>query len=341
MGMVFLGVSCLPVVLPGAERTPCLRVEYQTTGDLPGESAEGGRRSGFQWITVAEDGLRLVLEEFRAGPAQPEPRKEGTALVPDRKFILRMDREPPVIYEVFDGGRKYREHAGDMNSLQVDRRIAEKAMVKAARELPARERDEFLRRSYLRLDSPERVVDVVLEPGKELLGKKCEHVVISENGRTIIDAQVTRDVPGARSYYQLYRRLGAFSQEVVDKLGEIAGVPLEAKITVVTALPAYEFQVQVTRITPLEVEAGGFDVPPGAVLVKDESSGVCHQCGKTIPDPANPPAKGVVEGRRVSLCSDRCFEEFSRQRGIKSRSAPPGGGAPPKTAPAPEGKSAR
>ena len=41
-------------------------------------------------------------------------------------------------------------------------------------------------------------MDVTRDEGKQVLGRPTDHLVVTENGRPIIDAMVTRSVPGSR-----------------------------------------------------------------------------------------------------------------------------------------------
>jgi hypothetical protein len=206
IGLVLTALPARGCAQGAPESKPkALRAEYRTSGVLPGSRPEEGARAAIQTITVDADGSRLIYEErVEDGPARDGvPKKEG------RKFILRMDLTPPVIYEILDGGKSYREHKGDLNEYQADRRITEDQLIKSSRKLPRGEREALLKQNYLRADG-KRIVDVTRDEGKQVLGRPTDHLVVTENGRTIIDAMVTRSVPGSRSYYHLYRRLGAF-----------------------------------------------------------------------------------------------------------------------------------
>ena len=284
-----------------------LRAEYRTSGVLPGSRPEEGARAAIQTITVDADGSRLIYEErIEDGPkgSSAAPKGEG------RKFILRMDLTPPVIYEILEGGKAYREHKGDLNEYQADRRITEDQLIKSSRQLKKAEREALLKQNFLRADG-KRVVEVTRDEGKQVLGRPTEHLVVTENGRTIIDAFVTRSVPGSRSYYHLYRRLGAFSEEVLEKLAKLEGLPLTGRVTVVTALPAAKFDFEATKIDNADLPPTAFDLPPGAVRVEDiPSEAACHVCGKAIEDPENAPVRGFEGGRVIFLCSDVCWEKY-------------------------------
>ena len=295
----------------GAPQTKprALRAEYRTTGVLPGSRPEEGARSAIQTITLDPDGSRLIYEErIEEGPKTDG--SSGASRGQGRKFILRMDMTPPVIYEILEGGKSYREHKGDLNEYQADRRITEDQLIKNSRSLKKAEREALLKQNYLRADG-KRVVEVTRDEGKQVLGRPTEHLVVTENGRTIIDSLVTRSVPGSRSYYHLYRRLGAFSEEVLEKLAKLEGLPLTGRVTVVTALPAAKFDFEATKIENVDLPPTAFDLPPGAVRVEDvPSEAACHVCGKTIEDPENAPVRGFEGGRVIFLCSDACWEKY-------------------------------
>jgi hypothetical protein len=285
-----------------------LRAEYRTTGVLPGSRPEEGSRSALQRITIDADGTRLIYEEFIE-----EKTVKGSAVTgpPEgKKFILRMDLTPPVIYEVLERGKAYREHKGDLNEYQSDRRITEDQLIKNAKKLKKAEREELLKRNYLRADGKREVL-VARHGGKPILGRPTENLVVTENGRTIIDALVTKDVPGAKSYYHLYRRLGAFSEEVLRELAKLDGLPLAGQVTVVTAVPAVKFEFEAVKMENVDLPPTAFDLPHGAVKVEDiPTEAACHACGKPIADPEHAPARGFEGGRVVFLCSEECWEKY-------------------------------
>src|SRR5688572_12776972 len=146
-------VLTVPAVRGGAQGAPeskpkALRAEYRTSGLLPGSRPEEGTRSAIQTITVDSDGSRLIYEER----VEDEKARDGVPKREGRKFILRMDQTPPVIYEILDGGKSYREHKGDLNEYQADRRITEDQLIKSSRKLPRAEREALLKQNYLRAD---------------------------------------------------------------------------------------------------------------------------------------------------------------------------------------------
>jgi YHS domain-containing protein len=175
-----------------------------------------------------------------------------------------------------------------------------------------RERDEFYKDNYLRRDG-KRIVTVTREPGETLVGRPCEHVIVKENDRLILDAQLTKDVPGARSYFHLYRRLGAFSEEVLEKLAAVEGVPLRAKITVVTALPTYTLDVEVLDLREVEVTPAVFELPAGSKKLDElPAELLCGNCGMQLEkDSLRIPAKyRRPDGSWVYFCSEACAETY-------------------------------
>jgi YHS domain-containing protein len=248
----------------------------------------------------------------------------GDKSASSRKFVLRSDKSPPVIWEVLEGGKSYREHAGDLNELQKDRRIQERNEIELSKKLTRKEYEEWKRENpYLRPDGS-REVKVLREPGEKILGHQCEHIVVTENGWTIVDAQVTKDVPGGGTYYELYRRLGAFSEEVLKELAKIPGLPLRGKVTVVTALPTYEFQVEAKSIAVVDLQKDAFELP-GAEKEEVSREVACANCGQPV-DPENPGARAIWRGNKVYFCCEACADDFFSKRpadGAGSKKAEP------------------
>ena len=259
-----------------------------------------------QRLTVDSTGRLISLEWL-----DPSAKTVSATGQVTRQVILRMDGEEPTLYELSPTKRTYREQAGDLNRHQLDRRIADDAIIQSSKRMTREEREQLLKENYLRLDGS-RDVELKTTAGGELLGRKCERVEITENGRRIIDAQVSREVPGATSYFHLYRRLGAFSEEVLDKMEGMDGVPLKAKITVVTALPARQIEVDVLEVQGASVPASFFRPPAGFQkerVIPDNAR--CAYCGESIEDPESPGAQLRMEsGAIVLFDSEEHFEAF-------------------------------
>lgn len=322
-GILLLAGICGPVATGGAAPdAKGLRVVYETRGALPttdSATSRGGedrdeRLVTRQEILVDDSGQRLLLLDY-------EPVGKGRAggdvqYALKRKLILRMDRSPPMIYEVFPDGKHYREHDGDLNDLQKDRRIAETNEIRLARAMPRKEREAFFEKYWWLEEDGSRNVEVKREQGDTVLGRPCERVQVLENGRQILDIHLAEEKAGAKSYFHLYRRLGAFSEEVLEKIRDLTGLPLKGKITVVTALPTRTLEVKATRVERVDVPPDAFDLPAGAVRV-DEVPDVleCGQCSKVIEASVDEvPAKGRYDGKWVYFCSEKCAFEYARAR---------------------------
>ncbi|MBI4602255.1 MAG: hypothetical protein HY721_09870 [Planctomycetes bacterium] len=316
--VVILGAAALwPGIgaAPAVKAAKGLRVEYKATGSLPRAGREdvppqGGRarEATIQRITLDPSGTRLLLEELdEAGKTR-------------RKLILRADKTKPVIYEILDG-KSYREHSGDLNEHQRDRRIVELQEIESTKTLPKKEREEFFRENpYLRPDGS-REAKVAKEPGEPVFGRPCDRIRVTENGRTIVEGLVTKDVPGANSF-ELYRRLGAFSDEVLRELAKVEGVLLRGKITVVTALRADELEVEATRLEEADVPPNLFEVDGLTKVESVAKEAKCPVCGKVVDTKR---ATRYLRGGAVYyLCSEE-HADVLRREGTKG----PGGTAGP------------
>lgn len=340
---------------PPAERPQGLRLEYETRGVFPGGDEDSSERRARQVITVDATGQRLLLLDFDevGPPSRKAPAGESTAMgtgggqdggqdagevagevgatrlpgdgpqapTPEwalrRKLILRMDLSPPTIYEVLPGAKEYREHAGDLNDLQKDRRIAEENERRLVAGYSEADRKAHYKRYWWLRPDGSREVKVTRDQGKTVLGAGCEHLKVIENGREIIDAQIARVKVGAGSYYQLYRRLGAFSEEVLEKIKDVEGFPLEGRITIVTALPTRTIEFEATALALVDLDPTIFELPPGASRVEDIPDRVsCGQCGKEIEGGGEEASAKIreLDGRWVYFCTEECAEAYVRKK---------------------------
>ena len=336
-----LGLAAPGGVGGGAETPPAgklkaIKVVYKTLGNLPGSglsgeslAAEEARKKkkdvSRQEILVDATGDRLVFHNFQEAPrpeAKTKPEGDKGAapkdlvsvpqLAPAGEYILREDMAPPIIYRILEGGNTFSEHSGDLNDLQKDRRIQEMNAITLAGKMTQKERDAFFKENPWLKPDGSREVNVVRELGDKVMGRQCEHVVVSENGRTVIDAQVTKEIPGARSYYEIYRRLGAFSEEVLGKISDIQGLPLKGKIKVITALPVYDLEVEATSIESVEVDPGVFSPPPDAKRVDEVPAELkCAFCGAKINAAIdNVPAKAFLDEKWLYFCCEEHADKY-------------------------------
>lgn len=328
LGWLALTLLSREGVAEDAPKLSGLRIDYDSKGVSPGSREEPEVLR--QRLTVDDSGLRLELLELqRREPSSGKPEgpeagptsdagacEAGDALplgyVLRRRLVLRMDRDPPVIWEILDGS-KYREYEGDLNDLQRERRVYEKNELEFVKRYPKKDRDAFFKEFWWLRPDGSREVTVVRKPGETILGRRCEHIRVLENGREIIDAQVATEGAGARSYFHLYRRLGAFSEEVLEKIQGIQGLPLKGRITIVTALPTQTWEVEARSVTPVSLPSGYFDLPAGAVKLEEEPKEIsCAFCGKRLDVPANrAPAKGrSPDGKWLYFCSEEHAEKY-------------------------------
>lgn len=297
-GGLVAGKSVRALVLEQVKRVPS------------GKGRDRREVSTRQLLIVDLDGNKLYMAEYDLDERGQEFLKQH--------LQVRLDGEKPRIYTLTADGRYYKEHSGDIYSLQHDRNIAESNEIELGKRLPTkRERDEYFRRNpHLRADG-KRVIDFSLDSGEKILDRDCKHLVVKENQLTIIDAQVTSAIPGARNYYHLYRRLGVFSEEVLERLRDLDGVPLRAKINVVTALRTWPLEVETKRMDVRQVPAGFFELPPNAQPIPDETiSGACPGCGKEVDPEAGVPCVDA-ENRKHLACSVECALQYALEQGKK------------------------
>jgi hypothetical protein len=325
--VVLIGCACALAVQgrgrlagdpPPAPKRSGLRIEYHTTGVLPGAGPDEKAATVLQRITLDDTGTKLLYEEISAGgggggaPGKVGPAGAGGG-APSKKVIFRTDGPNPILYEVLDA-KSYREHPRDLNEIQKERRLTEENEVLAANQLPAKERAAFFRENpHLRSDG-ERNANLAREAGEKTLGYECDRILVTENGRPIVQGLVTREPVGSGGPFQLYRRLGAFSDEVLLELAKVEGILLRGKITVVTALRANELEVEATGIDRVDVSPELFEVT-GLTRVEDvPKEALCGFCGKKILDPKHPGGKGFYDGKIKLFCCEKCADEYRKKK---------------------------
>jgi len=336
-------------VTPG--QISVLRLEQLTSGLADrGRDASSPARGGatdpgasFQVLWVDPSGQRVRLEEF-ARPGDERPTNvytlvpDGSAGAGDGGAAGAGNGAGAIAREFPAGGIHYREHRGDFNDHQKRRRIHESEMIAIIAGYPGAKRREALAKLHL-LPDGRREVEARWLDAAPRLGYPCRRLVVTENGRTVLDADIATlaDTPGALhpaaadsgaarpggSYFEMYRRLGVFSTEVLEKIRDVEGTPLRASITVVTELAPYTIEARVESIAARQVPASFFDLPDGAEKIPDVPPiSTCPVCGKRFETRTG--ARLFTEDGVVHACSAKCFETLRETIGQPPRRTPRG-----------------
>lgn len=277
---------------PSVAPVPGLVIEQRSSG-LPGES----ERERFQHLIITPTRLALVDEVA--------PRTRVC-------YLLHIDRTPPAIWKISGDGAEYRE-CKELAAIQDDRDLQERQLLAMWREegLSDEKLAAALKEHHLAVDGRREVTVEESEVTEKKLGYTVRRVVVRENRRIIVDALVTTDVGGAHiPLYDFYRHVGAFSEEVLEKLRAIPGVPLHAEITVVTATLNYKIRAEVTKLDKdVAVDPAKLELPSGAKFVEESAVVPCPNCGRQV-QRANPGASATKDGQRLFFCSRDCLRAF-------------------------------
>lgn len=274
--VLLAAIPALAFAAPGAEKIDAIRIEQITSG-LPG-SGTGKARSVRQVLSIDSSGRRLRLEQYST-----ENEKTLETL-----YLLHCGEEnETTIFTLPGGGKKYREYHGDLNENQRNRRVHELEQWRIIKAYPRRERELAMKKLGLR-ENGRREVTIRWKEAADHLGLSCRRLSVEENGITVIDAVLTGSLSGqtadiTRSYFELYRRLGVFSEEVLEKLRGVEGIPLKAEITIITELPRYTITVETRRLTREKLAASHFELPAGSRKIPDTDTptfSICPVCKK-------------------------------------------------------------
>jgi YHS domain-containing protein len=317
-----------PAKPPEAGKVRVLTLEQEARGlpDRPPDEAIP------QKLYLDPAGNRLALVLYKASVPASEGKSEAPAGGPsasgarevDRRIVVTLSGKVPEIVEIWDADRAYRRTTKDLNGVQEDRDQYEAAILERLRLMSAADRKAILEENYIRPDG-KRIVEVAEVTGqrKNILDHECTPVRVFENGRKVIDAWVAKDVQGAKSFYNLYRSLGAFSQQVLDRVSAIEGFPLEAQITVVTAAPAYTIGAKALSLGNEDVPITWFQIPPNYEEKKDAPDIVtcANGCGKQV-ETKEPGGMVTRVGRSYFFCSKKCQDKWTenlQQQGREER----------------------
>lgn len=278
-----------------------------------------------QEMTVDLGGQRLMLQSVSGdGKSASTPWTDGA-----NRVLLRMDEDPPRIYSFHDTKREFRVYSGDLNKYQEERDLIEdqeRRRILGDPSISDTKKQALLSASHLRGDG-KRVVEVTRGKTETILGFPCQEIKITENGRTVLHAWVSREIGDGTSFYHLYRRLGTFSRQVLEKLAKIEGVPLRATIQVVTAAPVRTIRVECVEVQDrATVAAKFFDLPPDYAEIEEEPAIVpCPVCSKKV---EREQPGGIFSdpgrGQKFYFCSRKCLKEFRKRLRGKPQGGLPG-----------------
>jgi len=279
-----------PKAADATTRIRALVIEQEANG-LPNQPTE---ERVLQRLIMAAD--RLCLEDPGSGVAT----------------VLRLDRDPPAMLEISTDRAHYRE-GRPLDQIQRERDRQERQTLVRLESASAKERDAVMADLHLR---PGLAREVAVERSgerREILGRPAERVIVRENGRVVVDAWIAAEDFGI-PFFEFYRRVGAFSQAVLDALRAVEGLPLEVDFTVVTATLAHKIEVRARALKVDEVPAWVFEVPAGAVKIEESPFAPCPICGREVEKTAPPAGMSTRrDGSEVFFDRRECKAEYNRR----------------------------
>ncbi|MGE4632315.1 MAG: hypothetical protein AAEJ47_04705 [Planctomycetota bacterium] len=230
--------------------------------------------------------------------------------------ILRLDNPEPVLWEISADRSMYRE-INDLARIQKDRLQQEKQLVERIRDLPEEERKALLAASHLRLSRDGNIVREISIEEKptegERLGLPVRQVLVRENGRLIADLLVA-DIDTRFSLARFHRASGAFSEEVLQALEKIKGMPLEGTIQVVTATLAHPLSFKILEWELKNVDMAIFDLPVNCQLIDDQAFVHCPVCGQEVEREASAARARKRDGTWYYFDRRSCFQDWRKER---------------------------
>lgn len=287
-----------------------LEMEQVTNGFPGSERKSGDKRLTKQKMLIKGDKLKMVNLE--------EP------LV----CIVRLDKS--VIWEINDKEKTYVErHLSYFEKLRKDRaaqRSQEIRQLNALQDQRAREENARKLGYRLREDGTidETITAQIEKPGekKNVADYECEHVIVKENDRVIFDLWVADKLQVSESLMKFYEELGAFSKQVLEKVREIKGFPLEMKMELDVGAVSFRVEGQVSKIDEAaQIADREFDLPEGSKKLKEISGEgekelgevPCVICGKKVNmQDEKSVFRYVHKGVTYILCSKEHMREFTR-----------------------------
>ena len=280
----------------------------------PTERPDDGKKVSSLIVTQTANGL----------PNQPTKERVRQRLLVTENHLRLDDPHGGVIYvlELVDGEPKLFECSLDwkqyrqperLGELQRSRDRNERQTLDRLKNESDLDRKAVMEKRFLRPGLEREVKIIRTGEKKTLLDREAERVQLTENGRVIVDVwldpKAELDIP----FFQFYSKLGAFSDEVLVKLKELRGLPLQVEFTVVTATLAYKIDVEATAVKTEEVPLREFRVPTWSKEVVEETVATCPICGQEVEIAAPGGQSRRRDGTKVYFDSRKCVAEFNRR----------------------------
>ncbi len=264
----------------------------QTSSGLPGQSNKlEADQERTQEAYVSENRLRLQDAATR------------------QEFLMKTDQGE--FFEILAGGKEY-QRAADYSEIQEKRDRFEKKIRENDR-LSESERRQALQDNYIRADGQRIVKTTKSEaPPIEIQGHSysVSKFEIRENGRKVVEALVTTDLPIEVPFFEFYRNLGAFSDEVLTELQKIKGVPLQAEFLVVTSLVNHKIAAKIDELELVQVPASVFELPVGAKERQQTPFAICPVTNQRVEKTAA--CRVLINGVEFFFVNQAAFKEYKR-----------------------------
>ena len=285
----------------------------------------------------------LAIEQMSNGFPGSE-RKTGERKITKQKLLLKGDKlkmadlEEPlvcvvrldkkVIWEINDKEKTFVErHFSYFEKLRKDRLAQRNLEIREINgKQDAKVREEYARKLGYRLREDGSVDDAIVAQiqrtgeKKKVADYECERVVVKEDERTVLDMWVTDKIKVPESLMKFYEGLSLFSKEVLEKVREVKGFPLELKMELEAGALSFKIEAQASKVDEaVQVNDKEFELPEGLKKVKEISDegekefgeAACVMCGKKVnlEDEKNV-FRFFHKGVRYNFCSKEHMTEF-------------------------------
>lgn len=245
--------------------------------------------------TTKIQGYRIV-QEVQGAPGRPNEKftRQQVSLAADRLLafdeysnhflLMRLDQTPVGFYQITKDQTEYTRGQG-YEQVQIERNLMEKNL-RENKQLKPADRAQALKENFVNEDGSRNVTLEFSASDAKRVGEidfSVRRLIVKENGRTIIDALIADrlgsdgpafDLP----LFQFYRKLGAFSDQVLEKLESVKGIPLEVDFLVATASVGNRMKARVLSVVPYTFESTLFELDPLAKEVKESPFASCAVC---------------------------------------------------------------
>ncbi|MHC4663386.1 MAG: DUF4412 domain-containing protein [Planctomycetota bacterium] len=159
-----------------------------------------------------------------------------------------------------------------------------------------------------------KFVPSIIKTGKTktVAGYEASEVVVKENDIEVFRLWLTNEISRPFDIVKFYTAMGYLSPEMVEKLKELKGFPVESHMILHIKQKKLEVEMELSEFLPSKVYRWLFTVPKTYQRKKESltTEDKCAYCGKPLGEER---IQSTIDGLRYEFCGKKHFKELEKE----------------------------